>query len=969
MVYGTDVDYPMSQPATIMNSMSNSGSRPFVDKEDNGASKLHRLDATSLLRREFVPQHLLAINSLPISATVPTKPAPSLELQTQQVFYGLLGSGNFDTVKPDTASTFSYCSCPGQACQHHPQPTNVENEKSFVAQQIGHRKSTAIPMVDVASSRSEYVAIFRELLQVEYEMTRQLYETYQQFQAKIEPVQSKMAKREGRTGLGSGVACLKIAGLADARPPLQPGDLVLIRPHQGIHLQAFPNAEINLVPFPQRHLSTFSNGAINPSPYPNPYGYSVPSIGMVEIHGRVLSITRGKQTKKKKEIVKDVILISWVVDPIFGAKLRCFPCTVRFIPSTKFHERCLTALQWLTSSISENAARDLLFPSKSPELPPMMGNGRDECSLEEFEDEKLNKNQTRFVQMVLTRTASPSTEGVRPPMILTGPAGTGKTKTTLAAIWQIIRQQLLGQKGVRFRGEVSNDGSSGQTPRILICTPSHTACDVITRRLSKLLAKSGWEHDIRLENNQRSPEKRPQHFLFRLYDVTRNVDSVPIDLLPYTRQDQDGQFVMPSTEEFLGFSIVVCTCQDAHILFLAGLTNATLRQRRHCLQTKIEATLAAAGLLLEGTILGKNQTHFTHLFIDEAAQATEPESCIPLSVVVDDHPGVVKVEIALCGDPRQLSPNIYSPIAFEGLQRSLLERLLRLPVETYGGGRQHMLGPPTSDSWRTMDELIEYSFQKNDCQDHLSVFLNLSYRGHPSFLLVPSKLFYFDKLKCAVNGGITSLAGDPTSENDHGGNPLKWVNAVRRIEALSKPTRHESVVNKPLDWPMHFRGVIGNDKSMAIESFFGSNSWCNNEEAYVVLRMVETLVRMQIGVSTQSIGIIAAFRAQVVLIRRLLREKNLGAVNVGMPEDFQSVECEVIILSLTRSNASLMEADVVSRAGLFHQPKRMNVALTRAEHVLIVVGNPEIMKLDHAWKEWLDFCAENGLWYGESGKI
>ena len=84
-----------------------------------------------------------------------------------------------------------------------------------------------------------------------------------------------------------------------------------------------------------------------------------------------------------------------------------------------------------------------------------------------------------------------------------------------------------------------------------------------------------------------------------------------------------------------------------------------------------------------------------------------------------------------------------------GLQKSLLERLLRLPE---GGGRGHLLGPPTKDSWRTMEELIEYSFQNGNQKDeHLLVFLTLSYHGHPLFHMVPSQLFYFDKLRSTQN--------------------------------------------------------------------------------------------------------------------------------------------------------------------------------------------------------------------------
>ena len=162
---------------------------------------------------------------------------------------------------------------------------------------------------------------------------------------------------------------------------------------------------------------------------------------------------------------------------------------------------------------------------------------------------------------------------------------------------------------------------------------------------------------------------------------------------------------------------------------------------------------------------------------------------------------------------------------------------------------------------------------------------------------------------------------------------------------------------------MLFRGVKGKDASMAIESFFGSNSWCNRMEANVVVEMIEQLVTQQ-GILTSSIGVMAAFRAQVVLIRRLLREKLLGAVNVGIVEDYQAVERDVIIVSCTRSSKELVNADVERRAGLFHQHKRMNVALTRAENLLVVVGDPDTMAEDPLWNEWLGFCRDNGLWYG-----
>lgn len=217
---------------------------------------------------------------------------------------------------------------------------------------------------------------------------------------------------------------------------------------------------------------------------------------------------------------------------------------------------------------------------------------------------------------------------------------------------------------------------------------------------------------------------------------------------------------------------------------------------------------------------------------------------------------------------------------------------------------------------------------------------------HPSFLMMPSKLFYFDKLRSA----------NPFSDSVDN----QWCKALRKLEAACSNVNPRAVEQE--SWPIHFRGVLGTDQSTAVESFLGSNSWSNPVEANEIVGIVQTLVSE--GISTASIGIMGAFRGQVILIRRLLREKGLGAVNVGIVEDYQAVERDVIIVSLTRSNSAFLPADLEQRVGLFQQAKRMNVALTRAENLLVVVGDPVMMEQDSVWKQWLEFCYHHGFWYG-----
>jgi len=943
------------------------------------------ITSTHLLAANFVPNNLRAINTATVSAIIPTKPVPNMEREIRRVFYEFVGGNTgseinkavCDPVNQSNNQNLSHCfncQCVGkQRCTECPKSIKATREASFASNQVQKRLASTIPsigrdMVPGATNGSEttqhYLSVFRELLQVEYAERRRLYEqAYNQYKAELS-IPKALSTDGGKSN--QGVAQFKVMGIADGRPSLRSGDKVLIRPHGLVSLPVIiPIANTKnttiacnkyLPPQPSAHHQQFSQQYLPPQPsahhqqfsqqvrHPSQPTYRHPKPQMVEVDARVVSVTRGKIKQKDK------VLISWVEDSFLDRQLKYHKCNVRFLPTSDQHERCLTALNWLRS-IDPIVARDLLFPSQSPNLPPPPA--VDENIGDESEYEQLNANQARFVQMVTTRTTYP-TKRLRPPMILTGPAGTGKTKALLAAILQITlqgRQQLN-------RDRLDND-RNGLTPRILVCTPSHTAADVITERLTKLLSKQQKENDIDIDKLEQQQKQR-RHALFRLYDSTHAIERVPVQILPYTRQDGDGRWVLPATHEFLQLSVIVCTCQDAHLLFLAGLTNSSLRRRRNCLKSDTELRLRSSGLELEGTIEGANNPYFTHLFIDEAAQATEPESLIPMSVVVDDHPDATKVEIALCGDPRQLGPSIYSPSALKDLQRPLLERLLRLPVDTYGGGREHLMGAPSLDSCITLDEMIEYSFQKIDYRQHLSVFLNLSYRGHPSFLLMPSNLFYFNKLKSAVTHNQT-MNGQQSNIEDN-----IWIRAARQVELLSENSFPESLASKPMDWPMVFQGVMGKCTSMAVESFFGSNCWCNHTEAEAVVQIIEQI--MYVGVSTTAIGVMAAFRAQVVLIRKMLRIKNLGNVNVGMPEDYQSMERDVIILSLTRSNKELIIADVSSGEGLLRQPKRMNVALTRANNLLVVVGNPSIMKEDIAWSKWLGFCKENGLWYGETGE-
>jgi hypothetical protein len=84
-----------------------------------------------------------------------------------------------------------------------------------------------------------------------------------------------------------------------------------------------------------------------------------------------------------------------------------------------------------------------------------------------------------------------------------------------------------------------------------------------------------------------------------------------------------------------------------------------------------------------------------------------------------------------------------------------------------------------------------------------------------------------------------------------------------------------------------FFGVRGDD-THELES----PSFWNMHEANVVLTVIQALLSdVRLGVSTDQFGVICAYWQQVRRVRVLLRKRGLGAVRVGVVNDYQVREC------------------------------------------------------------------------------
>jgi uncharacterized protein len=123
-------------------------------------------------------------------------------------------------------------------------------------------------------------------------------------------------------------------------------------------------------------------------------------------------------------------------------------------------------------------------------------------------------------------------------------------------------------------------------------------------------------------------------------------------------------------------------------------------------------------------------------------------------------------------------------------------------------------------------------------------------------------------------------------------------------------------------------------------------SQSSEEEALVTRDLIDALIGTQFvdrDGETSSIGlknilVVAPYNAQVNLLRARLPD---GA-QVGTVDKFQGQEAEVVIVSLATSSPD----DLPRHVDFFYSKNRLNVAISRARTLAIVLMNPRLLELD-----------------------
>jgi DNA polymerase III delta prime subunit len=319
-----------------------------------------------------------------------------------------------------------------------------------------------------------------------------------------------------------------------------------------------------------------------------------------------------------------------------------------------------------------------------------------------------------------------------------------------------------------------------------------------------------------------------------------------------------------------------------------------------------QIVVSTVNLAARFSFFGIPRGHFEVLCVDEAGHATEPEVIAVAASLMNSLEGSDPIgQLILAGDPKQLGPISTSDICLKyGLSVSYMERLTDRSVYQ-----------PQADGQYPKDLLTK---------------LVRNYRSHPAILKLPNEMFYKD-LKCCGDIMVTS-------------NMVRW-------EHLPKP-----------GFPVVFHAMAGENLREG-----NSPSWFNPEEAQQVVEYVRLLTReTRPRLQGDEIGIITPYARQAQKIRSALRTQDIDDIKVGSVESFQGQERRVIIVSTVRAEREQVSSDLRYNLGFVANPKRFNVAVTRAKALLIVIGSPSVLAMDKDnWLPFMKFCHDNNSWVGD----
>ncbi|KAG8760807.1 hypothetical protein FRC14_001835 [Serendipita sp. 396] len=235
-------------------------------------------------------------------------------------------------------------------------------------------------------------------------------------------------------------------------------------------------------------------------------------------------------------------------------------------------------------------------------------------------------------------------------------------------------------------------------------------------------------------------------------------------------------------------------------------------------------------------------------------------------------------------------------------------------------GDHQQLGPVIMNKKAARAGLTQSLFERLVMLGNKPIRLQVQYRMHPCLSDFPSNMFYEGTLQ----NGVTA------------------------------PERLRKNVDFPWpvpDSPMFFYQNLGQEEISS-----SGTSFLNRTEASNVEKIVTKFFRG--GVIPGQIGVITPYEGQRSYIVNYmqfngsLKKEMYKEIEVASVDAFQGREKDYIILSCVRSNEH-------QGIGFLNDPRRLNVALTRAKYGIVILGNPKVLSKHPLWHYLLTHYKEN----------
>ena len=461
-----------------------------------------------------------------------------------------------------------------------------------------------------------------------------------------------------------------------------------------------------------------------------------------------------------------------------------------------------------------------------------------------------------------------------PVVCIQGPPGTGKTSVVVEIIAQAVA-----------RGD-----------RVLACAPSNLAVDNLVERLDGVsgvrTVRIGAPERISAAALSSSLDAKVAEDTNAFFAQQRVV-AVEVSAALREKIDAHARATSKSAKEKLQAEIVELKKRQK-----STVTSGTKRRKAATTSILRDANVVLATNAGAGVDMIQTLPPFDLVIVDEAAQASEPLSWVPL---------VRGRRAVLIGDPRQLAPIIHSQEANDGgLGRSLMARLM----------------PKANAVIPDAAALAQSGV--------LSVALNTQYRS---------------------NAAISDWA----SRESYGGRLLP-DDSVSCGLLCELPGVQKTNVTSTAMLLVTTRIYSGRIPYEYVERRVGG-SYINEGEATATAAHV--LFLLKAGVRGADIAVISPYAAQVRLLRSVLSAALSGVdgardVEVSSIDAFQGREAQCVVISMVRCNRG-------RRVGFLADARRMNVAVTRAKRHVTILGDHRTIAADTFLTRLLSHIKRVGL--------